>query len=656
GPDFFAAGATQSVPIFVDEVAASQPGAVFATMFDVARVELLRGPQGTLYGRNAPSGAYNITTIAPTFDRVKGFVQGAYSQWENNGEPTTDIRGAVNVPLVEDRLALRLTGVYAETDGSIKMRSPLATERNTGGKEHRSVRARLLWQPAPASELHLHANYQQLEDFYGWQSYEGLVPATGGTNPVPAIFSDFNDRTDYGNFRSGSDTEVEDLALRYFWSGELTNFAAVAGYQEFVTDFVQNQAPNPTTEEGSVAVELTTRQYTLELRASDSGERLDYVAGLFFISRDNDADSFLDVGGAQVDNVVESETFAQSLFGNVTLHLSRAWDLGIGLRYDDNDEDLFSEVDVAGFPGLIDEDSDSSHLSWSVKLNHFFNDNTTGYLAIDNAYREGGLSSYMPAVLSIGEALGSDAIVDTAPLFFSTDEEVSTAFEIGLKGMLLDNRMRYSAAVFYQAFDDHIRMLPLPNSPDLDIIGALYTLVNGNVEEVVSQGVELDVTYLFAKAWTLDFRMAYFDATVEEWQDKFCSDSFGDPVGEALCPTDSSQDLTNLPKINANTQLNYSRALRGDWQFYSHLSWTWRPASDGEGVTQRYNDALNFFNLNLGVTDGNVIVSLWGKNLTDEIAAQLPNQAENGDPSQPPALNIPFTPGREIGLTVGYEF
>lgn len=656
GPDFFAAGAAQSVPIFVDEVAASQPGAVFSTLNDVQRIELLRGPQGTLYGRNAPAGAYNITTVAPSFDGVSGFVQGSYSEWENNGEATVDTRGALNLPLMDEQLALRISGVYAESDGSIKMGSPLATEDSTGGKDHKGLRVRLLWVPSADSEIHLHADYQDLTDYYGWQSYEGLVPSTGGSNSLPAIYSDFNDRTDYGTFRSGSETEVEGFALRYLRTAELADVAAVLGYQKFDTLFVQNQSPNPTDEEGRVDVDLVTEQYTLELRISDAGDAFDYVAGVFLISRETEADSFLGVGGADVFNYVETDSQGQAAFGNVTLHLAQAWDFSVGLRYDENTDKLFSDVDVSNFPAVIDEKLDSSHLSWSLKLSNYINDNTTAYLAIDNAYREGGLNPYGPAILSIGEVLQNDQIVDTAPLFFSTDEEVSTAFELGVKGTLMDKKLRYSADIFYQEYKDHITMLPQPNSPDLDILGALYTLVNDNVAEVVTQGIELDMTYLASKHWTVDFRLAYSDATIEKWDTKFCSDEFGDPVGEAICAADSGQDLTNLPKINTNTQVNYARPLENDWLLFSNLSWTWRSRSVGERLTERYNDPLNFINVSIGLTDGRFLVRLWGKNLTDEIAGQLPKNTENGDPSLPSALTLPFTSGREIGLTVGYDF
>jgi len=473
---------------------------------------------------------------------------------------------------------------------------------------------------------------------------------------VPAIFSDFGDRTDYGTFRSGSQTNVEDLALRYFHTADSFDLAAIVSYQQFETDFQQNQAPNPTQEEGRVLVDLVTDQYTLELRLSDTGEQFDYVAGLFLISRETLVDSFLSVGGAQVENVLDSDVFGRAVFGNLTYHLGDTWDISGGLRYDENTDELFTTVDVAGFPALIDEKEEFSHLSWSFKVNRFVNDATTVYLAVDNAYREGGISPYIPSILSIGEAVGSEAILSTAPQFLDTDKEVSTAFEVGVKGTLLDERIRYSANIFYQEYEDHIRRLPEPNFPDLTLIGALYTLVNTNVEEVVTKGVEMDFTWRIADPWTLDFRLAYFDATVEQWSNRFCSDEFGDPVAEPLCPAESGDDLTNAPKINTNTQLNYNRLAFDDWLLSSHLSWTWRPESDGVGVTQRYNDELHCLNRNFALTNGKYVFSLWGKNLTDEIVGQLPEERENGDPALPSAFSVPATPGREFGVTARYQF
>ena len=107
GPAFFALNTPQSVTVFVDQVAQSQIGAVFSTLVDVERLELLRGPQGTLYGQNAPGGAYNISTRRPNTEALEGYVEGSYSQFDSSDLATTDLRGAINLPLIEHTLGWR---------------------------------------------------------------------------------------------------------------------------------------------------------------------------------------------------------------------------------------------------------------------------------------------------------------------------------------------------------------------------------------------------------------------------------------------------------------------------------------------------------------------------------------------------------------------
>ena len=88
----------------VDQVAQAQIGAVFSTLVDVARVELLMGPQGTLYGRNAPGGAYNISTRSPNTETLEGYVEGSYSQQNDTDLDAVDLRGALNLPLLPGSL------------------------------------------------------------------------------------------------------------------------------------------------------------------------------------------------------------------------------------------------------------------------------------------------------------------------------------------------------------------------------------------------------------------------------------------------------------------------------------------------------------------------------------------------------------------------
>ncbi|GAB5453520.1 MAG: TonB-dependent receptor [Halioglobus sp.] len=654
GPGFFAPTA-QSVPVFVDEIPASQPGVVFNTMVDVERVELLRGPQGTLYGKNAPSGAYNITTATPRFDKVEGYVSGSYSHWAANNEPTTDIRGALNVPIT-DKVAARLAGVYAQSEGGIDMGSPFASDDATGGKDHSSLRAKLLWDISENSQLHVIGNYQDLEDYWSLRVYDGLVPSTGGSNPVDAIYTEFSDREDFSGRRSESGTMVKDIAFKYEWNGDLTNVDVIFGYQDFDATLFQNQNPTPTVEPSGVDFDLGTQQTTLELRVSDTGGVLDYVAGIFISDAEAEAFTLLDTGTV-VPATVDQDNSGVAVFGNFTFHLSEHWDVSAGMRYEDNSQEYVSQVDIVGFEGNLDENLDFDHLSWSLKLNYFASENTTAYLAIDNAYRQGGINSYVPAMLALGEVLDNQAILDTAQVFQMYDEEVSTAFEIGLKGSAFDKKLRYTLAVFYQEFEDHIIRQNDPSADDLQVFGPLYTLLFTNAEDVVTQGFEFEFTYLLSERWTIDFRSAYFDATVDEWQSRLCAEGLDEPGEQVFCAGESGSELSELPKWNTNTQVSYFRPLDAGWSMFSTLSWTFNSESArNSNVTSRYDDPLHFINLNVGFTNTDFTVTLWGKNLTDEQNVQTPFLTENGDPDLPSALTANHDAGPQYGVTVAYTF
>ncbi|MFK7976663.1 MAG: TonB-dependent receptor [Halioglobus sp.] len=656
GPGFFAQIA-QGVPLFVDEVAAAQPGAVFGTMVDVERLEVLKGPQGTLYGKNAPSGAYNITTVAPSFGGVEGFALGSYSQFASNGEPTVDIRGAVNVPLVDDKVAARFAAVYADTDGAIDMINPVSQDDTTGGKKHASLRARTLFAISDQSDLNVTVNYKDLDDFYSFRAFEGIIPGTGGTNPTPAVFAEFNNREVFSPSRSQSSTEVKDIAANYRWNGENADIDFIVSFQEFDTSLVQIQTPWITDDPGKVEFDLNSEQYTAELRFSNTSDLFDYVAGIYLVDTTTESKTDITLEGDVFPNDVLEETFGAAAFGNFTYHINDQWDASLGLRYDDNKQEYNSFADLAGFNGELDEDLDFSHLSWSIKFNYFANENTTAYLAIDNAYRQGGINSYLPAIGAIGEVLNSEKIGITVQDLLSFEEEVSTAIEVGIKGSALDKRLRYNLAIFYQQFDDHIIRNPDPNDPELLVVGAIYTLAFTNAEEVVTKGVEFDVSYVINDEWFLDFRAAYFDATMEEWNNKLCSFETNDPVGELYCPQDSGNDLTIAPKWNTNTQLSYFKALESDWSLFSTVSWNWMSQSEGDGiVTDRFNDFVNFVNLNVGVRRDGLSVTLWGKNITDEMPNQLPFPTPNGDPNVAPVLTGKHNNGFEYGLSIGYDF
>ena len=130
---------------------------------DIEQIELLRGPQGTLYGRNAPGGAYNINTRNPNFEGINGYVQGSYSLYDSTDLATQDVRAAVNLPLIDDTLAWRIAGVYSDSDGFVDMKNPASSHDTTGGKDNKAVRSKMLWQPSEVVDVSWIVNYQDLE-------------------------------------------------------------------------------------------------------------------------------------------------------------------------------------------------------------------------------------------------------------------------------------------------------------------------------------------------------------------------------------------------------------------------------------------------------------------------------------------------------------
>ncbi len=654
GPAFFAVGTPQSVAVFVDEVAQSQVGAVFSTLVDVERIELLRGPQGTLYGENAPGGVYNITTRRPDAGGWSGYIEGSYSQFDDSDLATTDLRGAVNIPLIEDRLALRIAGVYADADGYVTIENPLSADDATGGKEHKAVRSRLLMNMTDDMELLWTVNYQDLIDYRAEFNPDGLVPGTGGTNATPAIFNEFEDRRYYGDFRSEVTGDLRDTALHWTWDADLTQVDVIGYYQEFDTESNENRAPYPEFV-NNFNIGLDYEISTLELRFTGTGELFDYVSGLYYSDRqsDNTLDLLIEdalvVGGGKAG----SETY--SAYANVTWHINEQWDFSGGLRYDDNEVTTDAAINLAGaFDTALDDTLTSDHLSWSAKLRHFLTEDTTIYIAADNAYKQGGFNTLLNAAVDLEGVFPDAGRIANEQLVF--DEETSTAFEVGVKGVALDQTLQYSVAVFYQEFDDH-QIAHFAPAGSLEPLTALFANVITNAEEVTTQGIEFDVTWLVSEHWAYSNRTAYFEAEAKEWSNHFCSDAQFLATGDIVCPLEDA-DLNELPQWNMNNQLAYNRLLDNGWEAYSVLSWTWQSEPNYTDNTDQFDSDRHRYDASFGLrsADLGLDVRVWGKNLTDEDLNINPGIKENGDPALPSAFEGRYYRGLEYGLTLRYDF
>jgi iron complex outermembrane recepter protein len=666
GPGYFAVNSPQSVVVFIDQFAQAQIGSVFSTLVDIERLELLRGPQGTLYGINAPGGAYNIITRAPEFEQVGGYVEGSYSQFDSSQLAAEDLRGAVNVPLLDDTLALRLAGVYRNDNGYIRNVNPASPDDTNGGANTQALRARTRWLINDTMQLDTTANYQDLSQQISSFAYQGLLPGTGPGTSYPAIYTKFKDREDYGDFAGGVDGKVKDISAHWSWEADVANVDFLTMYQEFSNASNENRKPFPGSSE-VFSIDLDYKITTYELRFSDQVGDISYVTGLYHFDRPADGTFNVLLSGVEVLGDSTGKDSGNAAYGNVSYRFTEKWELGLGARYDDIDTTLDNDIRFLDFVALIDDKLNFNHLSWSVKLNHYFNDNLTFYGAVDNAFKQGGFNPLLPAAYPLEEFFPETAALARELAIY--DDETSTSFEVGIKGIALDNQLRFTFDVFYQEFQDH--QIGMPG--DVAAFGQLSGLFNSqlaNADKVYTQGVEFDATYLFDENWELALRGAYSDPTIDEWNTRLCAGGEEPPLlpgqtpipDQLYCPK-NGESLTTLPHWQTNVQLGYEHPLGGGWDIAARANWNWqsKPARQTLADTLKpdvpdvseFNEPKNRLDLSLSFIEQRLGVELkvWAKNVTDEDLNIDPTQYENTQT----LVGLQY-PGREYGVTASYTF
>ena len=361
------------------------------------------------------------------------------------------------------------------------------------------------------------------------------------------------------------------------------------------------------------------------------------------------------LSGIDVAQDAKGTTEGYAAYANGTLHLDPKWDLSLGARYDYNESTLDSNVGFLTYAGAIDDAVDFDHVSWSVKLQHYLQDNLNAYLAVDNAYKQGGFNTLPTAVLQFADIFPE--ITAVAEEVVPIKEEVSTAFEIGLKGTILDDTLRFGVDIFYQEFHDHQLTQP-DNVAALAPLDGLFNGAVDNADEVTTSGIEFELAYLLGEHWDVDLSGAYSNPKIEDWPQRFCEGGEEQHPEQLYCPKSGGDPLNSLPQWNTNLQLGYQRPLAGAWDLYSRINWSWHSEANYTVNTNQFSTDKNLFSLSLGFHENTLglDIRLWGKNLSNEDFNIDPGVKANGEPGLPPAWQGTYWPGREYGITVSYNF
>jgi iron complex outermembrane receptor protein len=458
----FDLNASQPVSLVYDEVVLENPILKGFPAFDVDRIEVLRGPQGTLFGRNTPAGIVKFDTVKP--DRGRNYARISYGTYS-----TVNAEGAVGGDLT-DKLAVRLSGLWQHRDNWIDNLAPGGDDDDLEGYDDIALRAQLQFKATDRLTLRL---VGQIRDLDGdARIFRGNAIRAGSNDLIGVDGGDFERDEVYMDGLNFQNLNTENVAgyIEYdfgpvtlhsvtsYWHGELESRGDIDG--GFCNAFPTPTYPCPAVDSGPGFIPFSAQsqdnipsldQFTQEIRvASNNTGGLGYQAGIFYFNENLDIESFdFPTPTSRTPNaIVEQRQDAESIgiFGTVNYKFDMGLTLQAGARWNHDDKKLVAArpVDTRLVPGLpfflfggpvdpVTLKADDSVITWDVSAIHEVNDDVNVYARVAKGYR--------------APALQGRILFDREPS--SADSEHTMSYEAGIKTVLFDRRLRFNLGAYY---------------------------------------------------------------------------------------------------------------------------------------------------------------------------------------------------------------
>tara|TARA_R110002072_G_scaffold4508_9_gene31457 strand:+ start:13887 stop:16100 length:2214 start_codon:yes stop_codon:yes gene_type:complete len=645
GTNSFSRSVDLSVGTVVDNVASGSLSGSVLDFSDVQRVEVLRGPQGMLFGKNASAGLLNITTYNPTPELATGF-RASYGS-----NDLVNLYGYASGPIIEDTLLGRIS-MYSNTmDPIIDNEYPGGDDFND--RDEWGGRGKLRW--LITEQFDAQFNYTHIERKHTC-CVAALRQVIGGSvvdregGPVGPK----NDKV-LDNDTSKGETKVDIYSMELNYSlGDflLTSISAYTNENVYgaarADDYALTALPlNDSFEK--------YQQYTQELRLTSPGDgKITYVAGLYYFYKKIDREFYryidlyaidlADSGALSVTNVGKTDSESFAAFGQATWHITDRSRLSVGARY--NFDQLGHKQTVASFPGTLPEappgsinqkDHDQAG-SWRVMVERDIAEDAMVYASYAKGYKGPGSNS-LPSGPTSGDVF--------------VDPEIPTSYELGIKSQWFDNRLRVNAAAYYSTFKDF--------QASAQVAGAfppIFYLTNAG--ELETQGVELEVNAQLTQNFAVQGSLAYTDATFSDWPDAPCYAR----QSEAQGCIDGTQDLSgarmpNSPKWSTYLAGTYYIPIPSmPFDAFASLNMYYRDEVQFDTANNPLlvGDPYNTFDLYTGIAaqNGRYRVQFYVQNLFDQFyVASIGGQEVVGVEA---AQILDYTYKRRFGVSIQMDW
>lgn len=560
------------VAFVVDGVVYGNSFLISQDLFDIEQIEILKGPQGALYGKGSTAGAVSITTKRPTNDpELKVKLRAA------NG---SDYRAMASYsgPLIEDKLLFRLSGSIRDFDGVIDNEF---VDDPVDFREESSIRGRLLYLPTDNLTIDLRAGYFDA-DHSGTRWRAENVPVGLGIPTGGVIQEDF--------ITQGS-TTVEDYSLRVDYETDFATFTSITSDQSIEAprsvdlDFTQLSIIEASIDPEDADI------FTQELRitSNNNDARIRWIVGAFYQKQERfrTISAWLNTTGAPYDpadknlvqilsNPDEQENEVTAYFGQVNIDLTDQLELSLGLRYDEDER----TNEITG------DNETFSDTQPKVTLSYQPNEQWTFYATYSEGFRSGGFNA-------------SDVFQDRF------DQEELENYELGFKANLFGGRLDLSGAAYYMDFSNQQFFL-------FSTTDAVQSLVNAKSSEIT--GVELEFHAQITDRLTIDGGVNYIDSELKELGEFPAFDIPEEQINgnDLLFTPEYTFNLSGQYMIPIENRYGIDVIARADFIRYGRMYW------GIDNVESESQEPYNLLNLRLSLEKDDWRISLYADNVNDK--------------------------------------